>query len=650
MTAGLILGALVFGLAQGGAIALLGAGIVTIHRGSGVLNIAQGAMAMLATYIAVGVIGGSGTHPDRSLLLGVVVGVIAGALLGVAVDRVAMRPLVGRPPVVRMTATLGVLYILVSLAQLVWGPTTRSMPSLFGAGGHRLGGVIISNDAIGVALVALVLSVGLGLFYQRTRLGTAIRAIADNREVAGMGGIRVRWVGGVCWALGGAAAAVAGILLSPNLGLNSFILTLLVVQALAAALTGRLQHLLPTLLGGVAIGVLTAVTRALLEHVTAASPPSWINLTDVQDGIALMWMVGALLVWRRRPRERAAQPPNGDEPRLRVDATSRTVFVIGALLLVLIVPLMLNASGLYLLTIGGAYAVVILSLVVVTGMAGQFSLAQASFMGVGAFTAAHLLGDAHISYWLALPLAGFVAIPFGALTGLITARAHGVITAVLTLGIGGVITGLVLTATMNGGGLGSMQLTRPQSLQDPVRYCWFVFALLGVLIAFVCALRNRRTGRNLIAVRDSEGAARSVGISPTKVRVMAFSLAAFIAAVGGVLYAGVGGVAVAGSFGPFSSIALIASGVVGGLGSTAGAVIGGLLQATGPSFVSGLPGLSHLADPGDAAGILLGVLLLLQVIAFPAGLSRPLLRTEAFVSRWTRQQLSNIRASAEPAA
>src|SRR5579884_2008426 len=109
MTVSLLLGALVFGLAQGGAIALLGAGIVTIHRGSGVLNIAQGAMGMFATYVAVGVIGGTGTHPDRALILGVIVGVAAGALLGAVVDRVAMRPLMNRSPIVRMTATLGVL-------------------------------------------------------------------------------------------------------------------------------------------------------------------------------------------------------------------------------------------------------------------------------------------------------------------------------------------------------------------------------------------------------------------------------------------------------------------------------------------------------------------------------------------------------------
>jgi branched-subunit amino acid ABC-type transport system permease component len=640
MTAGLLLGALVFGLAQGGAIALLGAGIVTIHRGSGVLNIAQGAMAMLSTYIAVGVLGGAGTHSDRPILLGAIVGVLAGAGLGMLVDRFAMRPLIGRSPIVRMTATLGVLYILVSLAQLVWGATTRSMPSLFGAGGHRLGSVVISNQSIGVALVALALSVGLGLFYQRTRLGTAIRAVADDREAAGLGGIRVAWVGGICWALGGAAAAIAGILLSPDLGLNSFILTLLVVQALAAALTGRLQHLLPTLLGGVGIGVLTAVTRALLEHATAASPPTWINVTDVQDGIALLWMIGAVVLWRRRPRGTTRQIPNGDEPRLRVDAAGRATFVLGALALVAIVPPLLSASSLYLLTIGGAYAVVILSLVVVTGMTGQFSLAQASFMGIGAFAAAHLLVDAHISYWLALPLAGIIAVPFGVLTGLITLRAHGVITAVLTLGIGGVITGLFLTATVNGGGLGSMQLTRPAGLDDPVRYCWFVFAVLALLIAFVCALRTRRTGRVLIAVRDSESAARAVGIDVAAARVTAFALGSFIAAIGGVLYAGASGVAVAASFGPFSSIALLASGVVGGLGSTAGAVIGGLLQAGGPSFVSSLPGLTRLADPGDVAGILLGVLLLVQVVAFPSGLSRPLLRLEAFASRWARVRLA----------
>lgn len=649
MTAGLILGALVFGLAQGGAIALLGAGIVTIHRGSGVLNLAQGALAMFATYIAVAIAGGSGTHAARPLLLGALVGVLAGAALGVLVDRVAMRPLVGRPPVVRMTATLGVLYILVSLAQLAWGATTRSMPSLFGAGGHRIGTVVISNDTIGVGLVALVLALGLGFFYQRTRLGTAIRAVADSREVAGLGGIRVQWVGSVCWALGGAVAAIAGILLSPTLGLNSFILTLLVIQALAAALTGRLQHLMPTLLGGVGIGVLTALTRALLEHVTAASPPAWINLTDVQDGIALLWMVAALLVWRRRSRDAGGQTPNREAAPVRVDPAGRALLLAVVAALALIVPMLLHASTLYLLTIGGAYAVAILSLVVVTGLGGQFSLAQASFMGVGAFAAAHLMRDAHLSYWLALPLAGLVAVPFGALTGWITLRAHGVMTAVVTLGTGSVITGLVLTATFNGGGLGAMTLARPGALQDPVRYCWFVFAVLAVLIAFVSALRGRRTGRRLLAVRDSEIAARSVGIGVAGVRVMAFSLSAFVAAVGGVLYAGTGGVAAANAFGPFNSIALVASGVVGGLGSAAGAVIGGLLQATGPSFVTGLPGLSRLADPGDAAGILLGVLLLLQVVLFPSGLSRPLLRAEAAVTRWTRDRLHLLRTSAAPA-
>ena len=103
------------------------------------------------------------------------------------------------------------------------------------------------------------------------------------------------------------------------------------------------------------------------------------------------------------------------------------------------------------------------------------------------------------------------------------------------------------------------------------------------------------------------------------------------------------------SFGAFNSIALLASGIVGGLGSTAGAVIGGLLQAGGASFVTGLPFLNELADPGDAGGILLGVLLLVQVIAFPSGLSRPLLRAEAVAARWMQSLRGRAAAPAEAA-
>ena len=646
---GLIIGTLVFGLAQGGAIALLGAGIVAIHRGSRVVNLAHGAFGMFATYCFATVLGGNDQHPSAArLAVAFVGGCAAGAALGLLSDRVVMRRLALRPATVRMVATLGMLYILLSLAQLLFGSGTRSVPSVFGSGNHRIGVVVLTNDVLGIAVLALLLSVALGIFYQRTRIGTTIRAVADSRQTAALGGIRVDRVGSLSWAIGGATAGLAGIVLAPSTGLNSYILTLLVVQALAAALTGRLQHLLPTLMGGVAIGVVTAFAREYLDQVTSSSPPSWINVSAIQDGIALLWMVGAVAVWRQRGRAggaRAAIASAGELFRAPVDGPVRAGLVVLAVLAAVVLPPALSGSGLYLLSIGIAYSAAILSLVVVTGMSGQFSLAQAGFMGVGAFAAAHLAATAHLPLALTVPLGGLAAVPVGLVTGLVTLRAGGVLTAVVTLGVGTALSSLFFAADINGGATGSMALHRSGILESPLTYCWFEMLVLGLLIAFVCALRNRRTGRRMAAVRESEHAAAALGISAARTRLAAFALSAFIAGVSGVLYSGVDQVASSRAFGPCASIGLLAAGVVGGLGSTAGAVIGGLLQGLGPGGIAGLPVINRLSDPGDVGGILLGVLLLVQVGLAPAGLSRPLLRAEAALAHRLRAAL---RRTAEP--
>jgi sulfate-transporting ATPase len=637
---GLIIGTLVFGLAQGGAIALLGAGIVAIHRGSRVVNLAHGAFGMFATYVFATVLGGNAQHPSAlSVAVAFALGCACGAGLGLLTDWAVMRRLASRPATVRMTATLGMLYVLLSLAQLLFGAGTRSVPSVFGAGNHRIGLVVLTNDVLGIAVLALLLSVLLGMFYQRTRIGTTIRAVADSRQTAALGGIRVDRVGALSWGIGGATAALAGIVLAPSTGLNSYILTLLVVQALAAALTGRLQHLLPTLVGGVAIGVITAFAREYLDQLTSASPPAWVNVSAIQDGIALLWMIGAVAAWRQSGRARgvrAGMAAAGELLRAPVDGPVRIGLVLMALAAAAIIPLALGASGLYLLSIGVAYAAAILSLVVVTGMSGQFSLAQAGFMGVGAFAAAHLAAIASLPLVVTVPLGGLAAVPIGVLAGLITLRAGGVLTAVVTLGLGAALSSLFFTAGFNGGATGSMALHRGGALSSPLVYCWFEIGVLALLIAFVCALRTRRAGRRMAAVRDSEHAAAALGISPARTRLAAFALSAFIAGVAGVLYSGVDQIASSRTFGPFASIGLLAAGVVGGLGSTAGAVIGGLLQALGPGGLSSLPLINRLGDPGDVGGVLLGILLLVQVSLAPAGLSRPLLRAEAGVARRLR--------------
>jgi branched-subunit amino acid ABC-type transport system permease component len=301
----LLLATLVLGVVQGAVNALLGAGVVAVYRGTGVINFAHGAMAMVSTYVFVTLV----DHHAPSFLgipLAAVIAVLVGIALGVLVDVVVMRPLARQSQLVRIIATLGVLYILQSLAIIAWGGATRSVPQIFPAGAHAVGPVDISNNEIGILVVAVLLATLITLFYHRTRFGTAIRAVSNSRDAATLSGIRVKWVTAASWALGGATGAVAGILVAPSLGLNSYILTLLVIQAFAAALTGRLENMALALLGGVGLGVLTSVASTYLEQWLAAHPLSWINIGNIGNGIAFLWIIALLLAWRRPATLRTA--------------------------------------------------------------------------------------------------------------------------------------------------------------------------------------------------------------------------------------------------------------------------------------------------------------------------------------------------------
>ena len=301
----LLLATLVLGVVQGAVNALLGAGVVAVYRGTGVINFAHSAMAMVSTYVFVTLV----DHHAPSFLgipLAAVIAVLAGIAIGVLVDVVVMRPLARQSQLVRIIATLGVLYILQSLAIIAWGGATRSVPQLFPAGAHSVGPVDISNNEVGILVVAVLLATLITLFYHRTRFGTAIRAVSNSRDAATLSGIRVKWVTAASWALGGATGAVAGILVAPSLGLNSYILTLLVIQAFAAALTGRLENMALALLGGVGLGVLTSVASTYLEQWLAAHPLSWVNIGNIGNGIAFLWIIALLLAWRRPATLQAA--------------------------------------------------------------------------------------------------------------------------------------------------------------------------------------------------------------------------------------------------------------------------------------------------------------------------------------------------------
>jgi ABC-type branched-subunit amino acid transport system permease subunit len=325
-------------------------------------------------------------------------------------------------------------------------------------------------------------------------------------------------------------------------------------------------------------------------------------------------------------------------PRDAVDRGVRAALIGLFVLAALVVPSMLSASNLYLLSAGLAYAVAVLSLVVLVGLVGQFSLAQAAFMGVGALTAAHLVSDAHVPFMLALPLGGLAAVPVGMVAAIPALRVSGVYLAVATLAFGQALDTLFFHSAINGGSAGGgVPLPRPAALSGSMPYYWFELAVLLGLLAFVCLFRTRRAGRNLAAVRESEAAALAVGISVVWAKVGAFGLSAFIAGVAGVLYAGLSEVASGASFTSFDSIALLAVGVIGGLGSAAGAVIGGVLKTMAPVLIARLPGVS---SAGELVGVVFGLGLIVQMMVAPLGIASQVLRGEQRIAGWVRALLA----------
>ena len=313
-------------------------------------------------------------------------------------------------------------------------------------------------------------------------------------------------------------------------------------------------------------------------------------------------------------------------PRDAVDRAVRAVLIGCFVLVALTVPAALSPSNLYLLSAGVAYGLAVLSLVVLVGLVGQFSLAQAGFMGVGALSSAHLVTSGHVPFLLAVPLGGLFAVPVGMLAAIPALRVRGVYLAVATLGFGQALDTLFFRTSVNGGTAGGgVPIARPAALGGNLEYYWFELAVLLGFIAFVCMFRTRRTGRNLAAVRESEAAAMSVGINVVSAKVGAFALSAFIAGVAGVLYAGLSGVASSTSFSSFDSISLMAVGVIGGLGSAAGAVIAGLLKTMAPVLIAKLPGVS---SAGDVVGIVFGAGLIVQMMAAPLGIASVILDAE----------------------
>jgi branched-chain amino acid transport system permease protein len=252
---------IVAGLALGGVYALSGVGMVVLYRATGVLNLAFGAVGAMGAFIAWTLTNDS-TFPDWAAY---VVCIAFGGVVTLGYGVLFGPPLAGRDPLVKAVATLGLALILLGAMSWIWSDKARSMTLPTSESGFLVGQVQVNWTQVIALTFGVLLTVVTAAFLRYTNLGTAMRALANDREITATLGVPVRRVEAAAWLGSGLISGFAGLLLSNLVGLDAATLTFLVISSLAAALIARLRSLVVTLVAGIVVGVVTAMVTPILS-------------------------------------------------------------------------------------------------------------------------------------------------------------------------------------------------------------------------------------------------------------------------------------------------------------------------------------------------------------------------------------------------
>jgi sulfate-transporting ATPase len=611
------------GLGAGAIYALAAQGLVLIYRGSGVLNFAQGAMGMVGAFVFYDLRDEGGWSDPEAMLAALGVAAAIGALTHLLV----MRPLRHAPRISKVIATLGILTALQAAATIEWGGVARFVTSLLPIElVEPIADVSIGADRLYLVAIAVVLTIVLWAVYRFTLFGAATSAVAEDEQALASLGWSPDVIATVNWALGAALGALAATLIAPIAGLSVINLSLLVIPALAAALVGNFSSFPLTLVGGLAIGIAEA---ELTRYVTS---PGWSTSVPLLVIVVMLTLRGHPLPVRG---ERSERPPVLGTGRISV------VAVLAALVALTFVLFQVDASTVDGLTITMLVGFVGLSLVVVTGYAGQISLAQFAMAGMGAWIAGRLVDNYGIPFELALVLGVVGTVPIGVLVALPSLRVRGVNLAIATMALALVLERLIFlnrdrTGSFEGTVVGSPSFLGIDvgSVAHPERYGVLVAALFTIAALAVANLRRGRVGRRLIAVRTNERAAAALGVSVFTAKLYAFAVASAIAAAGGVLMAFRNPTVNFGVFNVFSSINIVVYAVIGGIGFVVGPLVGASLA---PGAI-----VSRLVSTTDDTLVLVAGLVLVAIVLLdPNGLvdrAYWLLARARRVLGWTRDR------------
>jgi sulfate-transporting ATPase len=553
------------GLGLGSLYSLASQGLMVIYRGSGVLNFAHGAIGMVGAYIEW-----EFRSNGHNVVVAWAAGLLACAVIGALTHLLIMRRLRRASPLARIVATLGVLIVLQAGAVLRYGSQITFVTSELPVTVYRPFGITISVDRFILVGIAAVLSALLWALYRYTKFGIATTAVAENQRAASAVGLSPDRIATVNWALGSALAGAAAILIAPIVQLQVATMTNLVLAALATALVAGFRSFPVAFAAGMLIGIgQTELTRYVDTPGVANSLPF---------AVIILWMLlrGQALPLRDYFLQRLPAVGSGRAHPL-------AVAIAVAITAVVIVMVPIRWQDAFVTTF--AMGFVLLSVVVITGYAGQLSLGQFALAGFGAWVAGRLVDAGGWPFWLALLAGVAAAIPVGAIFAIPAVRARGINLAIVTLGMGSAMELMIFNNGDLVGGFAGTQVGKPDlfgwdinAIAHPGRYAIVCMVALAVVSLMVASMRRGRSGRRLLAVRTNERAAAALGISVPGAKMYAFAVSAGIAAIGGVLLAFRKDVILYNNeFTSFTSILVVAWSFIGGIGYLLGPVFGSTL-------------------------------------------------------------------------
>jgi len=581
------------GIPAGCEYALIAVGLVLTFRATGVFNLAFGAQAFAGAF-AYDLLNQYQGWPQWAAFIVAVL--IISPLLGLAMDRFLYRHIPTASVTVKVVSSLGLLIAIPVMIPILFGTETRDKIAFLWLNPHTVYAHIYHTPLNGTAIATTTITVGvvLGLvgMFRWSSLGLRMRAVVESRRLAQIEGVNSARVAATAWGLSSMLAGLAGVLMLPQQQTldptTAFSFTVLLVAGLTAAALSSFQSLPMALVWSIVIGVVENLLVWIL-------PNGSVLQRGVEPSVPFIVLVAVLMFNKKlRSLEQSTDPLASVDPpppppsiQIRDPRLDLPVKWVWRAMLVAFVISMLTwvpDNWVFPFGLGIVFSIIFLSVTLITGMAGQLSLCQASFAGIGGFTAGQLAAHIGLPVLLGALIGGVAAAAVGVLVSLPVLRLSGLPLTLVTLAFALFADTVLFQYSWSLEGDTGVTTPRPKigsinfSIGDPGDRYFLILALIVLVICMlgVVLVQRGTTGRYLSAMRGSPTAAAMLGINLTRSKVTVFALSAGIAGLGGALYASLQTVASSSDFNTGFSLIFAVVVITTGVTTVEGAVQAGI--------------------------------------------------------------------------